>query len=78
MIDLFINILEFGYETYKDGPKRLGWLLNLVNATVSKVGSPDQSALDCFFIEQNGNLFKSDVLCFFTHEFCCRLDILNI
>ena len=54
--------LEFGYETYSDGPKRLGWLLNLVNTVVSKDGTPDQAGLDYFFIEQNGNLFKSTVI----------------
>ena len=54
--------LEFGYETYKDGPKRLGWLLNVVNTTVVKDGLPDQSGLECFFIEQNGNLFKATVI----------------
>ena len=53
---------EFGYETYKEGPKRLGWLLNLVNTTVSRDGSPDRSGLECFFIEQNGNLFKATVI----------------
>ena len=57
-----IYYLEFGYETYKDGPKRLGWLLNVVNTTVVKDGFPDRSGLDCFFIEQNGNLFKSTVI----------------
>ena len=54
--------VEFGYETYKDGPKRLGWLLNVVNTTVTKDGMPDRSGLDCFFIEQNGNLFKATVI----------------
>ena len=54
--------IEFGYETYKEGPKRLGWLLNLVNTTVTKEGSPDRSGLECFFIEQNGNLFKATVV----------------
>ena len=56
------NAAEFGYETYKEGPKRWGWLLNLVNTTVSKDGSPDRSGLECFFIEQNGNLFKATVI----------------
>lgn len=54
--------IGFGYESFKSGPKRLGWLLNLVNTTVSKVGSPDQAGLECFFIEQNGNLFKSTIV----------------
>ena len=36
--------------------------MNLVNTTVSKIGFPDRSALDCFFIEQNGNLFKATVI----------------
>lgn len=40
----------------------MGWLLNLVNTTVSKDGSPDRSGLECFFIEQNGNLFKATVI----------------
>ena len=36
--------------------------MNLVNTTVSKDGSPDRSGLECFFIEQNGNLFKATVI----------------
>ena len=61
LLDLH-HILEFGYETYSEGPKRLGWLLNLVNTTVTKEGSPDRSGLECFFIEQNGNLFKATIV----------------
>lgn len=56
------QMIEYGYETFSSGPKRLGWLLNLVNTTVPKIGSPDQSGLECFFIEQNGNLFKSTLI----------------
>ena len=33
-----------------------------MNTVVSKEGVPDQAGLDCFFIEQNGNLFKSTVI----------------
>ena len=57
-----VLLLEYGYETFSSGPKRLGWLLNLVNTTVPKIGSPDQSGLECFFVEQNGNLFKSTMI----------------
>ena len=33
-----------------------------MNTTVPKIGSPYQYGLDCFFIEQNGNLFKSTLI----------------
>ena len=33
-----------------------------MNTVVSKEGVPDKAGLDCFFIEQNGNLFKSTVI----------------
>jgi len=54
---------DFGFERYSSGPPRLGWLLNLVQTIVAHSDSgAEQSALDLYFIEETGGMFKATVL----------------
>ena len=53
----FISI-AFGYEEFKEGTPRVGWLLNMLATTVETPSGPPEAAVELFFIEQSGSLFK--------------------
>ena len=62
------NLLDisFGYEEFKEGTPRVGWLLNMLATTVETPSGPPEAAVELFFIEQSGSLFKGIFLCFCT------------
>ena len=53
---------SFGFERYKAGPPKLGWLLNIVETIVPHSDSgEEQSALDLYFIQENNETFKATI-----------------
>jgi len=54
---------DFGFARYKTGPVRLGWLLNITpTIVVHSESGAEQSALDLYFLQENGDTFKSSVV----------------
>jgi hypothetical protein len=51
-----------GFATYKDGPSKLGWLVNFNTCTMEdkETGQP-RSAVACYFTCQSGEMFKCKV-----------------
>ncbi|KAJ1731895.1 DNA polymerase epsilon catalytic subunit [Coemansia biformis] len=54
---------KLGFERYQEGPPRLGWLVNMHATSVAdpEHGST-RSAVDYYFLEQDGGLFKCTLL----------------
>jgi len=58
---------QFGFEEFKEGSPRLGWLLNMLPSSVQHKdeGSDDMvelAALEMFFLQQDGSTFKAKIL----------------
>lgn len=54
---------KFGFERYKTGAPRLGWLLNMVQTIIPhSENGEEQSGLDLYWIEEDGGMFKSTVI----------------
>ncbi|XP_052253908.1 DNA polymerase epsilon catalytic subunit A-like [Dreissena polymorpha] len=51
--------LKFGYERYKDPQERCGWLINMHPADVMDEDKRLVSAVDYYFIEDDGGRFKA-------------------
>ncbi|KAK8809818.1 hypothetical protein WA158_000761 [Blastocystis sp. Blastoise] len=49
---------QFGYEEFKEGDSKVGWLLNIVATSIEQEGSPAEAGVELFFIEQSGDVFK--------------------
>ncbi|KAK8101026.1 DNA polymerase epsilon subunit 1 [Apiospora kogelbergensis] len=51
---------SMGYARYESGRKKEGWLVNLQPTTLGlEDGDGGRAALDCYFIEEDGNTFKA-------------------
>ncbi|KAJ3423383.1 DNA polymerase epsilon catalytic subunit a [Anaeramoeba flamelloides] len=48
----------FGFRTYSDYKKRLGWLFNVKPSTILEKDGNEYACLDLFFFEQEGTTFK--------------------
>ncbi|TPX34056.1 DNA-directed DNA polymerase [Synchytrium microbalum] len=54
---------RMGFYRYAEGPEKLGWLVNLHPTLVKDQESPTgKSAIDLYFLEEDGGSFKSTVL----------------
>ena len=49
---------SFGFDQYIAGPTRLGWLLNFSPTVKGDAEGTEYSALDLFFLQENGETFK--------------------
>ncbi|GAA5795942.1 hypothetical protein HPULCUR_001307 [Helicostylum pulchrum] len=55
--------VPFGFERYQEGPERLGWLLNMHETLIKDSDWPTgRSGVDFYFINDNGETFKSTLL----------------
>jgi DNA polymerase epsilon subunit 1 len=52
---------KFGFESLKDGPDRLGWLLNWNVTSMPDETGTEKSALDLYFVDKHGGNFKATV-----------------
>ena len=52
---------KFGFERLKDGPDRLGWLLNWNVTSMPDETGTEKSALDLYFVDKHGGNFKATV-----------------
>ncbi|KAK7935871.1 dna polymerase epsilon protein [Apiospora marii] len=53
---------SMGYARYESGRKKEGWLVNLQPTTLGlEDGDGGRAALDCYFIEEDGNTFKASL-----------------
>lgn len=51
---------NFGFERYISGSSRLGWLLNMHETiTINPETSMEMTAIDCYFLQENGETFKA-------------------
>jgi DNA polymerase epsilon subunit 1 len=51
-----------GFARYESGRKKEGWLVNVQPTSVALAdGEGGRAALDCYFIEEDGNTFKATV-----------------
>ena len=50
---------SFGFDQYIAGPTRLGWLLNFSPTVKGDAEGTEHSALDLFFLQENGETFKA-------------------
>ncbi len=50
-----------GFERYEEGPARIGYLFNMLPATLVGEDRLERSALDLFFLQQDGDTFKATV-----------------
>ena len=50
---------NFGFDQYISGPKRLGWLLNFSPTVKGDAEGTEYSALDLFFLQEDGETFKT-------------------
>lgn len=49
----------FGFDKYESGPKRCGWLVNMHPTLItSQDGNASLSAVDYYFLDENGGSFK--------------------
>ncbi|KAJ2384267.1 DNA polymerase epsilon catalytic subunit, partial [Coemansia sp. RSA 2559] len=54
---------KLGFERYQEGPMRLGWLVNMHATSVpDEEHSSVKSAVDYYFLEQDGGSFKCTLL----------------
>ena len=51
-----------GYARLESGPMRTAYLFNMCPSVMTADDGSEFSALDCFFLEQNGDTFKASVL----------------
>jgi DNA polymerase epsilon subunit 1 len=53
---------QCGFAMFKDGPSKLGWLINYNTCTMEEkdTGQP-RSAVACYFICQSGEMFKCKI-----------------
>lgn len=61
------TIDRLGFETFDSGPPREGWLVNMSSTSVEEedsLTSDGLAALDLFFIQEDGAMFKSTI----THQ----------
>ncbi|CAO3621731.1 unnamed protein product [Mucor hiemalis] len=55
--------IPFGFERYQEGPERLGWLLNMHETLIKDSDwETGRSGVDYYFINDNGETFKSTLL----------------
>ena len=55
----------WGYEIFSEHTERrerLGWLLNVLPTTVADESRLERSAVDLFFLEQDGRKFKTTIM----------------
>jgi len=70
-----IQDASFGYARLEEGQK-VGWLLNLHQTVVScPEKGTEASAVDCYFIEEDGETFKATVLFRPYFYLCCKEDL---
>ncbi|RFU26627.1 hypothetical protein B7463_g9716, partial [Scytalidium lignicola] len=51
-----------GFARYESGKKKVGWLVNIHTTSIEDEKIPDgRSAVDCYFIEEDGGTFKATV-----------------
>lgn len=50
-----------GYERYDSGPPRIGYLFNILPCTLNGEDRLSRSALDLYFLQQDGDTFKATV-----------------
>jgi hypothetical protein len=50
-----------GYERFEEGPVRIGYLFNMLPCTITSEDRNERSALDLYFLQQNGHTFKATV-----------------
>lgn len=53
--------LKFGFERLKDGPERVGWLLNYLPIAMPDETGMEKSGLDLYFLDRNGGNFKASI-----------------
>ncbi|PVU88703.1 hypothetical protein BB559_005442 [Furculomyces boomerangus] len=54
---------KMGFEIYQEGPPRIGWLVNMHPTSVADEKSSKQiSAIDYYFLGENGTKFKSTMI----------------
>ena len=52
---------NFGFERLKEGPARLGWLLNFMPITMADEHGMEKSGLDMYFVDSTGENFKASI-----------------
>ena len=52
---------RFGFDRYKEGNERTGWLLNYLVTTIPDESGNECSGLDLYFIDHDGGQFKSTI-----------------
>eukprot|EP00884_Botryococcus_braunii_P021811 jgi/Botrbrau1/8313/Bobra.0081s0002.1 len=53
---------SLGFPLHTEGPDRLGWLINLNATTIEdKETTQNVAAVNCYFISQDGSMFKAQV-----------------
>lgn len=52
---------KFGFDRVKDGPPRLGWLLNFMPITMADEAGMEKSGLDLYFLDKEGQNFKASI-----------------
>ncbi len=44
---------------YNEGPRKIGWLFNVLPITLPDSGGLEYSAIDMYFLEEDGGTFKA-------------------
>ena len=52
---------NYGYEILADGPSRIGYLTNMLPTSVANEDRIEKSALDLYFLQQDGQTFKAQM-----------------
>ena len=52
---------KFGFDRFKEGPTRVGWLLNYLAVSMPDETGMEKSAVDLYFLDRNGGNFKATV-----------------
>ena len=53
---------KYGYETFTEGPPRVGYLTNMLPTSVANEDRIERSALDLYFLQQDGATFKAQLV----------------
>ena len=54
--------MQFGFDRYKEGETRLGWLLNFLAISMPDENGNPKSGLDLYFLDREGSNFKATIL----------------
>ena len=53
---------SYGYETFSEGAARVGYLTNMLPTSIANEDRVERSALDLYFLQQDGGTFKAQLV----------------